>query len=363
MCPDTGPADSREVRDYFYLQHLQSVRTDTAQYYNQRFIGRGGNGTAFLVTCSSGRFAGVQMALKVFHKLSDSTRRRAFLEEIRLLRGFDHPAIIRVYDEGEYSAHGQTYPFVLVEYLPLTVRHLLVAHEIDRLRAIRIAMNCLSALCCMHNASPPLVHRDIKPENILISQSGAKLADFGLAMAIDQDDVDETQEADAAEETASPLGGLSAAPAPGQIGSQADQGVKPPPDERESSDFGGETELPPSQWPGMPLRYRTPELVAHARDRSVQVTTASDVFQLGCVLYELLRGFNPQEQVEKATDNIELDIREIGGGQGVALYELVRAMLSREAGSRPTAEDALERLNRIHRAFCERMASVTGQPV
>lgn len=42
------------ANDHFFLDHLQSVQAETAWYYNQRFLGRGGNGTAFLVTCSSG---------------------------------------------------------------------------------------------------------------------------------------------------------------------------------------------------------------------------------------------------------------------------------------------------------------------
>jgi hypothetical protein len=60
------------IHDRFFLNHLQSVKGKTAWYYNQRFLGRGGNGTAFLVTCSSGANVGMQFVLKVFHKISDS---------------------------------------------------------------------------------------------------------------------------------------------------------------------------------------------------------------------------------------------------------------------------------------------------
>ena len=42
-------------------------------------------------------------------------------------------------------------------------------------------MNCLAGLNAIHSRNPALVHRDIEPENILLSPSGAKLADFGLA--------------------------------------------------------------------------------------------------------------------------------------------------------------------------------------
>jgi len=59
---------SANGHDQFFLAHLQSVQAENAWYYNQRFLGRGGNGTAFLVTCSSGPHIGMQFVLKVFHK-------------------------------------------------------------------------------------------------------------------------------------------------------------------------------------------------------------------------------------------------------------------------------------------------------
>jgi serine/threonine protein kinase len=86
--------------DRFFLKHLQTVGAEVGRYCNHRFLGRGGNGTAFLVTCIAGPHEGMQLALKVFHKVSDDRRRNAFLDEIRHLRGYDHPAIVRVYDEG-----------------------------------------------------------------------------------------------------------------------------------------------------------------------------------------------------------------------------------------------------------------------
>lgn len=219
--------------DHFFLDHLQSVQGTNAWYYNQRFLGRGGNGTAFLVTCSSGENYGMQFVLKVFHKISDPTRRQAFLDEIAHLRHLNHPAITRFFDEGTFrSTIGMEYPFAVIEYVPLTTRELLLSKQIDRLRAIRIVFNCLSALDCLHSATPALVHRDIKPENILISDIGAKLADFGLVKVLDDLPQDE-EEIDALEGT---------------------------------------------QWPGMPWRYRTPELVQRSIDHTTQITPASDIF-------------------------------------------------------------------------------------
>jgi serine/threonine-protein kinase len=315
--PDQPGTPSDSAHDHFFLDHLQSVQAANAWYYNQRFLGRGANGTAFLVTCSSGPNIGMQFVLKVFHKISDETRRQAFLKEVGHLRSLNHPAITRIFDEGTFTAYtGVKYPFALIEYVPVTARTLMVSKQIDRLRAIRIALNCLSAIDCLHKASPPLIHRDIKPENILISEMGAKLADFGLVKVLA--DLQPDNDADALEGT---------------------------------------------QWPGMPWRYRTPELVKRAMDHKTPITLKSDIFQFGTVFYELLTGFNPQNPPDKVTDPIDLDLREIRGSQGQELLALVKAMLAEKPSNRLPASVCIKRLNKIHEAYCRSMFEVTGQYV
>src|SRR5690606_27456197 len=144
-------------------------------------------------------------------------------------------AIVDIYDEGEFTLGARTYPFAIIEYVPNTARQILLSAEVGRIRAVSLAGNCLSALEHLYHARPQLIHRDIKPENILISQATAKLADFGLVKA----SLEEGDPKDALEDV---------------IG---------------------------SQWPGMPYRYRTPELVRKARREDVTITTASDIFQMG----------------------------------------------------------------------------------
>jgi serine/threonine protein kinase len=306
-----------EADEHFFLEHLQSVKAANAWYYNQRFLGRGGNGTAFLVTCSSGPNIGMQFVLKVFHRISDETRRQAFLKEIVHLRTLNHPAITRIFDEGTFTANtGVKYPFAVIEYVPVTARTLMLSKQIDRLRAIRIGLNCLSAIDCLHKTSPPLIHRDIKPENILISEMGAKLADFGLVKVLA--DLDADNEAEALEGT---------------------------------------------QWPGMPWRYRTPELVKRAIDHKTPITPKSDIFQFGTVFYELMTGFNPQLPPNKVTDPISLDLREIRGNQGQELSELVKGMLAEKPSNRFPASACIKRLNKIHEDYCKSLFKVTGQYV
>lgn len=316
MPQDVYPAPGAD-HDHFFLAHLQSVQGANAWYYNQRFLGRGGNGTAFLVTCSSGANYGMQFVLKVFHKISDPIRRRAFLDEIRHLRSLSHPAITRIFDEGIFYANtGAEYPFAVIEYVPITARQLLISKQLGRLRAIRIALNCLSALDALHRAAPPLIHRDIKPENILISDIGAKLADFGLVKVLD--DLASGEEIDALDGT---------------------------------------------QWPGMPWRYRTPELVQRVSDSMIQITPASDIYQFGTVFYELLTSFNPQRQPDHMLDVIELDLRDIRGGEGPYLTRLIMSMLAETPDSRPSAHECLVGLDGIHKEHCEALAYVTGQLV
>lgn len=303
------------THDRFFLNHLQSVKAKGEWYYNQHFLGRGGNGTAFLVTCSSGPNIGMQFVLKVFHKISEPARRDAFLAEIGHLKSLDHPAITKIFDEGIFTAStGMKYPFAVIEFVPVTARSLLVSKRVDRLQAIRIALNCLSAIDCMHRAPMPLIHRDIKPENILIGEMGAKLADFGLVKALT--DLQVTESVDALEGT---------------------------------------------QWPGMPWRYRTPELVQRAHKHTTPITTKSDIYQFGTVFYELLTGFNPQNQPSSVTDPISLDIREIKGDQGQELSLLIRSMLAEKPSNRPPAKVCVRKLNEIQKAYCKSLFEVTGQ--
>lgn len=67
-------------------------------------------------------------------------------------------------------------------------------------------------------------------------------------------------------------------------------------------------------------------------DATVQITTASDIFQFGTVFYELLTGFNPQRRPAHVTDPIQLDLRDIRGSQGPRLTQPFAACLLRRQG-------------------------------
>jgi eukaryotic-like serine/threonine-protein kinase len=306
---------SEHERDYdwFYLKHLQSIHADGAWYLNQRFIGKGGNGTTFFVTCTSGPNSGVQFALKVFHKISDERRRKRFLEEVRHYRALAHPSIIRVYDEGTFRAGEREYPFAVVDFLPTSLEERLGvgSPQITRLEAIRYVLNVASGVHYLHNQPNPIIHRDIKPANILVSGPTARLGDLGLAKVLMGNGDENTQDVQ------------------GYI--------------------------------AMPRFYRTPELVLLAREEDVALTVASDVYQLGLVLYRSISGFNPQKPPKRdALEDIELDLREIPGSGGKHLSDLIAEMLQEDAARRPSAEEVVRRLIQVHQEVCRADLEATG---
>jgi len=299
--------------DHFFLQHLQSVKADGDYYLNQKFIGKGGNGTTFLVTCTSGPNQGIQFALKVFHKISDEQRRNRFLEEIRHYRTLDHPALLKVYDEGTFIAGERKYPFAVVDYVPKNLDEIIGRGRprISRLEVIRYVYNVASAINYLHLLKQPIVHRDIKPANILVDGYSAKLGDLGLAKVLMGDE-----------------NGLS-------------------------EEF--------TAYAAMPFYYRTPELVRIARGEKISLSPASDVYQLGLVLYRGITGFNPQKPPRHGiSDDIEMDVRPVTGAAGEHLDRLFQQVFEDDPERRPTAAQLLQTLNRIHSDVCAADLAATG---
>jgi eukaryotic-like serine/threonine-protein kinase len=121
------------------------------------------------------------VALKVLHPaLAASLGPERFLLEIRLTAKLRHPHILPLFDSGE--AAGQlwyTMPYVEGESLRQRLNR---QRRLPPGEAVRIAEDVLAALACAHEHG--IVHRDIKPENILLERGEAVLADFGIAHAL-----------------------------------------------------------------------------------------------------------------------------------------------------------------------------------
>jgi serine/threonine-protein kinase len=122
------------------------------------------------------------VALKVLHpELAATLGPDRFLREVKLTARLQHPHILPVFDSGD--ADGQLWyamPYVAGESLRA---RLASERQLPLDAAIRITCNVLAALSYAHDHG--VVHRDIKPENILLESGEAVVADFGVARAID----------------------------------------------------------------------------------------------------------------------------------------------------------------------------------
>ncbi|MGD8279357.1 MAG: serine/threonine-protein kinase, partial [Gemmatimonadota bacterium] len=212
------------------LERLQAALQ--GKYLIERVLGEGGMATVVL---AMDQRLERRVAIKVFRpELAVAVGPERFLSEIRTTAGLQHPHILQLYDSGQ--ADGLLYyvmPFVDGETLRGRIdREGQLAVE----DAVRIATEVAHGLDAAHAAG--FVHRDVKPENILLGPGGALIADFGIALAVSGADTERLTKT-----------GLSV---------------------------------------GTP-RYMSPEQATG--DQKVDART--DVYSLGCVLYEMLVGEPP----------------------------------------------------------------------
>jgi serine/threonine-protein kinase len=148
------------------------------RYRVDRELGAGGMATVYLARdLRHDR----EVALKVLRpELAESIGRQRFLHEIRLAARLNHPHILPLYDSGE--AHGFLF-FVMPVMQGQTLRERLRKEgQLSVESAVRIATEVADALDYAHRHD--VVHRDIKPENILLHEGHAVVADFGIGKAV-----------------------------------------------------------------------------------------------------------------------------------------------------------------------------------
>jgi len=202
------------------------------RYELQRVVGRGGMATVYLARdVRHGR----PVAVKVLRPdLAEAIGSDRFLHEIEIAAGLNHPHILTLIDSGE--AGGFLYfvmPYVAGESLRGFVTR---RGPVSLTEALPIVREVADALGHAHRRS--IVHRDIKPENILLSEGHAIVTDFGIAKAV-----------------------MTA---------------------------GGE-QLTRSGFPLGTPGYMSPEQAAGRTD----LDATTDVYGLGCVVYEMLVGETP----------------------------------------------------------------------
>jgi eukaryotic-like serine/threonine-protein kinase len=150
------------------------------RYRIERELGAGGMATVYLA--EDGRHHR-RVAIKVLHpELSAVLGPDRFLKEIELTANLQHPHILPLFDSG--AVDGLLYyvmPFVEGE----TLRSRLTReHQLPIAESVRIAIDVAGALEYAHKRG--VVHRDIKPENILLHEGRPQVADFGIALAVQQ---------------------------------------------------------------------------------------------------------------------------------------------------------------------------------
>jgi serine/threonine-protein kinase len=150
------------------------------RYRIERELGSGGMATVYLAEDLKHHR---HVAIKVLHpELSAVIGSERFLKEIELTANLQHPHILPLYDSGA----ADTFLYYVMPYIDgetLRVR-LERERQLPVAGAVRIAKEVADALEYAHRRS--VVHRDIKPENILLQGGHALVADFGIALAVQQ---------------------------------------------------------------------------------------------------------------------------------------------------------------------------------
>ena len=217
------------------------------KYKIVREIGAGGMGTVFLAERDDGEF-NQKVAVKVSRQtIADKQTVRRFMFERQILASLNHPFIAQLHDGG-IADDGS--PFLIMEYIEgKSITDFADEHKLNIKERLELFVQVCEGVAFAHRNL--IVHRDIKPSNILITANGTpKLLDFGLAKFL------ETNMSETVTKTATIFQALTPAYAS------------------------------PEQMQGKPI------------------STASDVYSLGVVLYELLTGSRPFSFADKSLPEI-----------------------------------------------------------
>ncbi len=249
-------ADHTSILDGFALESIDISGlfspdgTRVGPFEIERLIGSGGMGNVYLAKRVEGGFEQT-VALKLIKYGMDTEQiLRRFESERRILARLQHPNIARLVDGG-IKNDGR--PWFAMDYVKgEPIDDYCNGKDLEIEKRLTLFLTVLSAVHYAHRNL--IVHRDLKPQNIIVHQDGdsvqVKLLDFGIARLL-------TEEEDQTELTK--------------------EGVRP-----------------------MTRNYASPEQL-----KGELVTTASDIYSLGVILYELLTGRRPYEQGELSSGEFE----------------------------------------------------------
>jgi eukaryotic-like serine/threonine-protein kinase len=217
-----------------------------------RKIGQGGMGAVYLAARADQAFQ-KEVAIKLIKRGQDTEDViRRFRSERQILASLDHPNITRLFDGGTTE---DGLPYFVMEYIqgqPIDIY--CASHKLDTTQRLRLFQSVCAAVHFAHQNL--VIHRDIKSGNILVTAEGVpRLLDFGIAKLL-----------------------------------------------------AGESSVPDRTI--TMARRMTPESASPEQVRGGNITTASDVYSLGVLLYKLLTGHGPYRLAGRSSDEIERAICE-----------------------------------------------------
>jgi eukaryotic-like serine/threonine-protein kinase len=214
-------------------------------YAIHQLIGSGGMGAVYLASRADQSF-NKQVAIKIIHKGMENDRiLQRFRRERQIIASLDHPNIARLLDGG---ATDDGRPYIVMEYVDgIPIDAWCDQQRLPTARRLHLFLQICDAIHYAHQNL--VIHRDIKPGNILVRPDGTvKLLDFGIAKLISSD-----------------------------------------------------RSTTPTEKTATSMRLMTPQYASPEQVKGDPVTTASDVYLLGIVLYELLTGHRPYDVKENNT--------------------------------------------------------------
>ena len=274
-------------------------------------LGRGGMGAVYLADRVDGDFQ-QRVAIKMIGTSdADDPLHQRFIAERRILAGLIHPHIARLLDGGVTD---DGHPYLVMEYVDgLPITRYCDRHQLDINARLRLFVDVCGAV--QHAHQNLVIHRDLKPSNILVSADGVvHLLDFGIAKLIESE--------------------TAAAP---------------------------QTRIE--------SRMMTPEYASPEQVRGETLGTASDIYSLGVLLYELLCGcapyrFSTRSPLEVATLVCDQDpvrpavrVKELEGD----LDGIVMMAMRKEPGRRYASVDMLRQDVERHLAGLPVMAHRGGR--
>jgi tRNA A-37 threonylcarbamoyl transferase component Bud32 len=259
-------------------------------------------------------------AIRVDKRLDEDARAR-FLREARILSQLDHPNICRAFD----YLHEGDHDWLVLELIDGENLGDAIRRGLNAATKLRIAEEIASVLAVTHAAG--IVHRDLKPGNVMLTRAGGvKVLDFGLARS-------ESARAPLPSESA-----LAALQSLADADSEMTRTVNAVVSSRDGYQSRHDTI-------SGTVAYMSPE-----QARGEIATAASDIFSYGLVLQELFTGargypsgIEPRDLVERVRSGRTEPLT----GLRRALTAFIRSLTAEAASERPSAVDAIARLQWI----------------